>query len=237
MTVTKRRLEPASLEARRSFVTGAGGRIRSRRTKPGLHGRFDRFKHVLAVHARLATRVAALVAVLAGARVTLVGPSFSLVSVAAQTPAQPARPAPPPAPEKPAEQITAKEIASAIGQLGSLEFPVRMNAARTVRRAPATLAVPALLQAVAEHADGYVRFRALVLLSGFNDPRTRDVMLPILLYPITIPVIIAGVRGTSSLLASPPDEPMATLWIAMLAFFDVVFVTLALWTFEPLMTE
>jgi heme exporter protein CcmB len=67
--------------------------------------------------------------------------------------------------------------------------------------------------------------------------RTRDVLLPILLYPITIPVIIAGVRGTAALLASPADEPMATLWIAMLAFFDVVFITLSLWTFEPLMTE
>lgn len=67
--------------------------------------------------------------------------------------------------------------------------------------------------------------------------RTRDVMLPILLYPITIPVIIAGVRGTSALLAAPPDEPVATLWIALLGFFDVVFVTLSLWTFEPLMTE
>jgi heme exporter protein B len=67
--------------------------------------------------------------------------------------------------------------------------------------------------------------------------RTRDVMLPILLYPITIPVIIAGVRGTSALLQTPPDEPMATLWIGLLGFFDVVFVTLSLWTFEPLMTE
>jgi heme exporter protein CcmB len=67
--------------------------------------------------------------------------------------------------------------------------------------------------------------------------RTRDVMLPILLYPITIPVIIAGVRGTAALMASPPDEPMATLWVGMLAFFDVVFLTLSLWTFEPLMTE
>jgi heme exporter protein B len=67
--------------------------------------------------------------------------------------------------------------------------------------------------------------------------RTRDVMLPILLYPITIPVIIAGVRGTAALMASPPDEPMATLWVGMLAFFDVVFITLSLWTFEPLMTE
>ena len=67
--------------------------------------------------------------------------------------------------------------------------------------------------------------------------RTRDVMLPILLYPITIPVIIAGVRGTSAILASPPDEPMAIMWLAILLCFDVVFVTLSLWTFEPLMTE
>jgi len=45
-----------------------------------------------------------------------------------------------------------------------------------VRRAPAAQAVPALTQAVAEHADGYVRYRALVLLTGFNDPRTKDAM-------------------------------------------------------------
>jgi len=67
--------------------------------------------------------------------------------------------------------------------------------------------------------------------------RTRDVLLPILLYPVTIPVIIAGVRGTAALLQSPPEEPVATLWIGLLTAFDVVFLTLALWTFEPLMTE
>ena len=67
--------------------------------------------------------------------------------------------------------------------------------------------------------------------------RTRDVLLPILLYPITVPVIIAGVRGTSALLQPAPDEAAATMWIALLMCFDVVFVTLALWTFEPLMTE
>jgi heme exporter protein CcmB len=67
--------------------------------------------------------------------------------------------------------------------------------------------------------------------------RSRDVLLPILLYPITIPVIIAGVRGTAALLGATPDEATATMWIGILAAFDVVFVTLALWTFEPLMTE
>ena len=67
--------------------------------------------------------------------------------------------------------------------------------------------------------------------------RSRDVMLPVLLYPITVPVIIAGVRGTAALLQPEADEPMARAWLAMLVFFDVVFVTLALWTFEPVMTE
>jgi heme exporter protein B len=67
--------------------------------------------------------------------------------------------------------------------------------------------------------------------------RSRDVMLPILLYPITVPVIIAGVRGTAALLQPEADEPIARAWLAFLVFFDVMFVTLALWTFEPVMTE
>ena len=67
--------------------------------------------------------------------------------------------------------------------------------------------------------------------------RSRDVLLPILLYPITIPVMIAGVRGTSALLAAEPQLDMARLWVMLLLTFDVVFVTLSLWTFESLMTE
>jgi len=75
-------------------------------------------------------------------------------------------------------------------------------------------------------------FAAMLLRS-----RTRDVLLPILLYPITVPVIICGVRGTAALLAAPVDEPIATMWLGILFAMDVVFLTLALWTFEPLMTE
>jgi heme exporter protein B len=67
--------------------------------------------------------------------------------------------------------------------------------------------------------------------------RSRDVLLPILLYPITVPVIIAGVRGTAALLQPEADLPMARAWLSMLIFFDVVFITLALWTFEAVMTE
>jgi heme exporter protein CcmB len=66
--------------------------------------------------------------------------------------------------------------------------------------------------------------------------RSRDVLLPVLLYPITIPVIIAGVRGTAAIMQEGGD-PLARAWLAMLVFFDVVFVTLSLWTFEAVMTE
>ena len=79
-----------------------------------------------------------------------------------------------------AEKVSPAQVKSAIDLLGSLDFPVRMNAGRTVRRAESLVAVPALLEAVATHKDSYVRFKALVVLSGFNDPRTGDTMAKVL---------------------------------------------------------
>ena len=71
---------------------------------------------------------------------------------------------------------TPEQIRAAIDKLGDLDYAARMAAGRTIRRAPTAPAVTALLQAVSEHADGYVRFRALTLLTGYNDPRTVDAM-------------------------------------------------------------
>lgn len=67
--------------------------------------------------------------------------------------------------------------------------------------------------------------------------RSRDILLPILLYPMTIPVMIAGVSGTAALVVPDPQIGLAWFWINLLVFWDVVFVTLSMWTFEPLMTE
>ncbi len=67
--------------------------------------------------------------------------------------------------------------------------------------------------------------------------RSRDVLLPVLLYPVTIPVIIAGVRGTAALLDPEPDLAMLRFWVMLLTAFDAVFVILALWTFGALMTD
>ena len=77
------------------------------------------------------------------------------------------------APSAPASTVPLK---TAIDNLGKFDDATRIAAAKVVRRAPAAQAVPALMEAASGHTDGYVRFRALVLLSGFNDPRAREVM-------------------------------------------------------------
>lgn len=74
------------------------------------------------------------------------------------------------------EPVTETELRAAIGELGRLDYATRVTASRTVRRAPAPLAVRVLTEAATGHVDGFVRYRALVLLSGFNDPRARDIM-------------------------------------------------------------
>lgn len=67
-------------------------------------------------------------------------------------------------------------LQDAIGKLGALDYDVRTNAARTVRRVPAAEAIPALEQAARRHPDGYVRYRASILLAGFSDTAAAPLM-------------------------------------------------------------
>lgn len=88
-------------------------------------------------------------------------------------------------------------------------------------------------------AAGTVGFAAVGTLFAAMLTRiqSRAVLLPVLLYPVTVPVLIGGVSGTLALIQPDPDLDLARFWLALLVFFDAVFLTLALWTFEPLMTE
>src|SRR5262245_20704754 len=74
------------------------------------------------------------------------------------------------------QSVSPAQLKAAIDKLGDLDYATRASASRLVRRTATAQAVPALLEAVSEHNDGYVRYRALVLLTGFNDPRARDAM-------------------------------------------------------------
>lgn len=73
-----------------------------------------------------------------------------------------------------------QDLDASIDKLGSLDYAVRSEASRSIRRAPAAEAVPKLIDAALNHKDGYARFRALVLLTGFNDARADSVMLQLL---------------------------------------------------------
>ncbi len=100
----------------------------------------------------------------------------ALLPPAIQTPQPPPASLRPPASADATAGKPAADLRAAIDNLGKFDDASRTEAAKTVRRAEPAQAVPALLDAAANHKDGYVRFRALVLVSGFNDPRARDVM-------------------------------------------------------------
>src|SRR5262249_33717443 len=78
----------------------------------------------------------------------------------------------PPSPQT----VSAASLQTAIDSLGKLDYDTRTNASRLIRRTPPNQAVPALIKAVRTHEDGYVKYRALVLLTGFNDPDTTMVI-------------------------------------------------------------
>ena len=75
-----------------------------------------------------------------------------------------------------AQESSPSDLKATIDRLGNLDYPTRMNAARTLRRVAAEQAVPLLINAVRANSDEYVRFRALVVLSGFNDSGTPQLM-------------------------------------------------------------
>src|SRR5262245_5763446 len=109
------------------------------------------------------------------------------------------------------QSVSPAQFKAAIGKLGDLGYATRTNASRTIRRTATAQAVPALLQAVAEHTDGYVRYRALVLLTGFNDPRAKDAMRESLTSPNDRLRTVAF-----SYFEHHPDKTMAAAFLAAL---------------------
>jgi heme exporter protein B len=62
--------------------------------------------------------------------------------------------------------------------------------------------------------------------------RSREVMLPLLLFPISIPALLAMVRATTAILTG---EESTAFWIALLVAYDVVFTIASLFLFETVL--
>jgi HEAT repeat protein len=70
----------------------------------------------------------------------------------------------------------APDLKQNIANLSSLDFMTRMHAARLIRRTPDTQAFPALAEAARRDSNEFVRYRALVVLTSFNNRGTHDLM-------------------------------------------------------------
>jgi len=67
--------------------------------------------------------------------------------------------------------------------------------------------------------------------------RSRDVLLPVVLYPILLPLFVAGTKSTASLIAEHPNLEVAHYWTGFLGIYDAAFLVLSLWVFESLVIE
>ena len=84
---------------------------------------------------------------------------------------------------------------------------------------------------------GVIGFSAVAALFGasLGRARAREVLLPILVYPLIVPVLLAGTRGTYALLYGTPEALAdAGRWLRFLTVFDILAVMGGLWLFEPL---
>ena len=66
--------------------------------------------------------------------------------------------------------------------------------------------------------------------------RAREVMLPLLLFPLTVPVILGAVRSTEAILGGG-GLAEASQWIKLLGGFDIVFLVVCPLAFEFVLEE
>ena len=94
---------------------------------------------------------------------------------------------------------------------------------------------PGLLLVTLLGSIGYVAVGTL-LSSMAVQTRTRDVLLPILLFPVVIPILIACVKGTSGFLQGLEMTEIIP-WLNLLLVYDVIFTAVAFMVFDYVVEE
>ncbi len=64
--------------------------------------------------------------------------------------------------------------------------------------------------------------------------QARELLLPILVFPLIVPVVIGAVRATGTLMLPSANEPP---WLGLIAAFDVIFLSVSTLTFEYVIEE
>jgi heme exporter protein CcmB len=97
--------------------------------------------------------------------------------------------------------------------------------------APGPFALLLLLGAIGFSVVGTV-FAATLL-----KVRSRDVLLPVVLYPLLIPLFVAGTSATAAMIAERANMEKAWYWISFLGMYDAAFLVVSLWIFDSLVIE
>ncbi len=94
---------------------------------------------------------------------------------------------------------------------------------------------PGLLLVILLGSIGYSAVGTLLATMAVQT-RTRDVLLPILLFPVAIPVLIAAVKASDGFLAAIPMEEIVP-WLNLLGVYDVIFIAAAFMLFDYIVEE
>ena len=97
------------------------------------------------------------------------------------------------------------------------------------------LFLPGLLGVILLGSLGYVAVGTL--LSAMTvQARTRDILLPILLFPVVLPLLVAAVKASSGFLQAQPLE-LILPWLNLLLVYDVIFIAVAFMVFDYVVEE
>lgn len=95
---------------------------------------------------------------------------------------------------------------------------------------------PGLFLVVLLGSIGYTAVGTLLAAMAVQ-ARTRDVLLPILLFPVILPMLIASVKASSGFLAQVPAMSEIWPWLNLLFAYDVIFIALAFMFFDYVVEE
>ena len=93
--------------------------------------------------------------------------------------------------------------------------------------------VPGLALALILGTVGFSAVGTLLAAMSANT-RSSEVLLPVLLFPVAVPVVIGSVQLTAALVAGEPVG-IGSTWVKLLAVYDLVFLVTPLLLFEYLL--
>ena len=94
---------------------------------------------------------------------------------------------------------------------------------------------PGLLLVILLGSIGYVAVGTLLAAMAVQ-ARTRDILLPILLFPVVLPVILAAVKASTGFLDGSEME-LIRPWLNLLIAYDIIFSAVAFMVFDYVVEE